>query len=89
MIFVYDPPKRLLNLEKHGLDLQDAETCDWTKAVLTPTYSGARGEERFKAVLPLRGDLVAIVLSPLGREAVSVISMRRASRKERRDYAGR
>ena len=89
MIFVCDPPKRRLNLKTHALDLQDAETCDWTKAVVTPTYEGARGEDRFKAVLPFGDQLVTVVFSPLGSEAVSVISMRRASRKERRDYAGR
>ena len=86
MIFLSDPPKRLKNIENHGFDLDEAADCDWTGAVILPGYPGKRGEERFKAILPHRDDLVVVVFSRLGREAISVISMRRANRKERRHH---
>jgi uncharacterized DUF497 family protein len=45
----------------------------------------ARGE-RYLAVGELRGSLVAVVFRPLGAEALSVISMRPANRKETPAY---
>lgn len=82
MIFTYDPPKRALNIANHGFDLADAGSCDWTNALITPSYGVRLGSARFKAVLPFEGELVAVVFQRLGIEALSVISMRRASRRE-------
>jgi uncharacterized DUF497 family protein len=43
-------------------------------------------QSRLQAIGPLAGRLIAVVFVPLGSEAFSVISMRRASRKERNVY---
>lgn len=80
MKIVYDPPKRLSNLDKHGLDFADLEDGTFFEtAMAIPSHNG-----RFKAVGWL-GDVmvVVVVFKPLGTEALSVISMRPASRKER------
>ena len=87
MNYVWDEPKRLSNLRDHGLDFADAkERFDWERAQITPSYRGKRGEIRFVAVGVLDDGLVTLVFAPLGTEAVSFISLRPASRKERKRY---
>jgi uncharacterized protein len=70
----------------HGLDLADAETFDWEAALVLPGYPGNDRRPRYRAIGRLHGDLVALVFSPLGTEAIAVISLRRASRRERQLY---
>ena len=84
MKVVWDEPKRRGNIEAHGLDLADAEVFDWDTALVVPGHPGRDGRARFRAIGRLGGELVVVVFSPLGTEAISVISMRRASRKERK-----
>ena len=81
-----DEPKRLTNLATHGLDLADAEFFDWETAKVLRGHSGAGGHPRFRGIGRLRNDIVTLVFSSLGTEAVSVISLRRASRVERKLY---
>jgi uncharacterized DUF497 family protein len=83
MRIVWDAPKRRTNFEVHGLDLADAESFDWDTAIIVPGHPGRDNRPRFRAIGWLNDELVTVVFSPLGTEAVSVISMRRASRKER------
>ncbi|HYF88971.1 BrnT family toxin [Azospirillum sp.] len=80
MKIVYDPPKRASNLDKHGLDFADLEDgAFFEDAVVIPSRDG-----RFKAVGWLGAIMVVVVVfKPLGTQALSVISMRPANRKER------
>ena len=87
MKLVWDERKRRSNFIDHGLDFADASDADWEFAIFVPTYPGRRGEPRAVAIMPFRGSLISIVVAPLGREAISLISMRTASRRERRAYA--
>lgn len=87
MKIVWDEPKRQTNLATHGLDLADAESFDWDTALVVPGHAGESGRPRFRAIGWLGNDLVTLVFSPLGAEAISVISLRPASRTERRLYA--
>ena len=64
-------------LRERGLDFADVTAEFLTAAHLT----ASRG--RFKAVGMLRGKPVAVVYARLGSEAVSIVTMRPASRKER------
>lgn len=84
MKIVWDEPKRRTNMATHGLDLADAELFDWDMALVVPGHAGKDGRLRYRAIGRLGNDLVALVFSPLGSEAVSVISLRRASRSERK-----
>lgn len=84
--FVWDEPKRLRNIEIHRLDFEDVVAFEWETAAIAPSYSSRLGRQRFIATGLFRGDLITVVFSPLGAEAYSIISMRRASRKERNDY---
>ena len=79
MKIVWDEPKRLANLDEHGLDFADL-TVEFFEGA---TIYSAKGR-RSIAVGRIEETLViAVVFFPLGSEAVSVISMRPASPKER------
>ena len=79
MRILWDEPKRLSNLDKHRLDLADLSAEFFLEAVVIP----ARGARR-RAIGSLLGSTIVVVFAPLGSEALSVISMRRANRKDRR-----
>ena len=86
MKIVWDEPKRQINIATHGLDLADAELFDWEGAIVVRGHTASDGRPRFRAIGLLGNDLVTLVFSPLGTEAVSVISMRPANRAERKIY---
>ncbi len=78
-MIVWDEPKRLANLAKHGLDFADLTLEFFETARVLDARQG-----RFLAIGEFDGSLiVAVVYRPLGSEALSVISMRRASKTER------
>jgi uncharacterized protein len=79
-----DEPKRQVNIATHGLDLADAESFDWDAALVVPGCSGRGGRPRFRAIGRMGDELVTVVFSRLGAEAISVISLRPASRAERK-----
>jgi uncharacterized DUF497 family protein len=81
MKVVWDEPKRVANLRKHGMDLADAEAFDWNAARIDPVEHG-----RFQAIGWSNGRIISIVFAKRGTEGFSVISMRPASAKERRSY---
>lgn len=79
MKIVWDEPKRQQNIVKHGLDFADLTFEFFLSARVGPAKEG-----RFIAVGELNGQIiVAVVFKPLGSEALSIISMRPAARKER------
>ncbi len=79
-MILWDEAKRISNLNKHGLDFADLTPEFFEGAVVFPSYGS-----RFVAVGELRGEtIIAVVFLPLGTEALSIVSMRLASRKERR-----
>jgi uncharacterized DUF497 family protein len=84
MKIVWDEPKREANIDTHGLDLADAESFDWETAIVVPGHRGKGTRPRFRAVGRLGNELVTLVFSPLGAEAISVVSLRPASRAERK-----
>ena len=86
MKILWDEPKRLANLDKHGLDFADLNETFFDNALVVPSYNKSK---RWVAIgVSIRG-VVVVVFAQLGREGVSVISMRPASRDERSLYAAR
>lgn len=84
MRIVWDEPKRLANLKKHRLDFADLTLEFLAGAILLPAHSG-----RIRAIGLLDDEaVIAVVIRPLGSEAVSVISMRPASKAERSRFDG-
>lgn len=79
MMIVWDEPKRLANLFKHGLDFADVTEEFLADALIVPAKAG-----RFKAAGRLGDGTVVVIFALLGSEAISIISMRPASPAERR-----
>lgn len=79
MLILWDEHKRLANLDKHGLDFAWLGAEFFENAVVVPVRSG-----RLMAVGHFAGRPVAVIFSRLGTEALSIISMRVASIRERR-----
>jgi uncharacterized DUF497 family protein len=79
MVIVWDEPKREQNLAKHGLDFAELDVSFFLSASIRATKAG-----RAIAIGEFQGRIIiAVVFLPLRREAISIISMRPASRKER------
>ena len=83
MKIVWDEPKRLANLEKHGLDFADLNELFFDSALIIPSHSKAR---RWVGIGVNIRAVIVVVFVRLGREGVSVISMRPASKDERKLY---
>ena len=78
MKIVWDEPKRLANLEKRGMDFADLDIEFFNRAVVYPAKLG-----RLMAIAPFGGITISVIFRPLGSEAISVITMRHASKYER------
>ena len=76
---MWDEPKRLANLSKHDLDFHHLDESD---ALVRPTHS-----RRWRAIGMNVHGVIAVIFVALGLEAISVISMRPASKQERKLYA--
>jgi uncharacterized DUF497 family protein len=79
MKIVWDEPKRVANLATHGMDFADLDEVFFATAVVGRAKLG-----RLIAVGRLANGIVTVVFVTLGTEGISVISMRSASRKERK-----
>lgn len=80
MRIVWDERKRTANVDKHAMDFAELDEGFLATAVIQPSYAG-----RYRALGRLAdGRLASMVFRPLGTEAISIISLRPASLKERR-----
>ena len=66
--------------------LQTRDRFVFEDSVIVPSRPEPDGRHRFLSIGPLDGRLVAAVIALLGSEALSLISLRPAGRKERRIY---
>lgn len=79
MIITWDNAKRLANLDKHGMDFAALNVDFFIDSLVIPTRA-----PRFKAIGQHQDlAIIVVIFAPLGTEAVSVISMRPASAKEK------
>jgi uncharacterized protein len=78
MMIVWDEPKRLSNLAKHGLDFADLDEMFFLSSLVVPAK-----ENRHMAIGRLSDGTIAVVFAVLGTQGVSIVSMRPASCKER------
>jgi uncharacterized DUF497 family protein len=84
MRIIYDEAKRQSNIAKHGMDFAALSVEFFLSCHVEPAK-----QERLLAIGMLEGVMViAVVFRPLGTEAISVVSMRRASAKERKSIDG-
>lgn len=78
MIILWDEPKRLQNLASRDLDFAALDADFFENATELTARDGRR-----MAVGRFHGRILAVVFKRLGSEAISVVSMRVANRKER------
>ena len=79
MRITFDESKRQTNLAKHGFDFADLTLSFFEAAVV---FDAA--QDRLMAIGIFQDRIIiAVVFKPLGSEALTIISMRPASRKER------
>lgn len=82
----YDPAKAEANLKKHDVSFADAEGVLQDPLALTVQDPEARGEPRFVSIgLGNAGDRLVVVYTARAG-AYRLISARRATRNERRQY---
>lgn len=78
MKITFDHPKRETTLAARKLDMADLTPAFFEAATIFETR-----DDRLMAIGLFQDTLITVIFKPLGTEAISVISMRRASRKER------
>jgi uncharacterized DUF497 family protein len=89
MRVVWDPAKAKTNFAKHGVHFSDAEVALFDPFGLTSEDLSSLGERRFVTIgTDATGTIVVAVSTPRG-ETVRLISARKATKKERGQYAER
>jgi uncharacterized protein len=78
---IWDEPKRLANLDKHGMNFADLNEKFFDQAFVLP----ASGNRHRAIGVNIHG-VICVVFAYYGKEAISVISMRTASSNERKAY---
>lgn len=77
MRIIWDENKRQSNLEKHGFDFADLPLKFFLNTTYKPVKNG-----RYIVVNIYNGHKITVIFSIYGKEALSIISMRPASKKE-------
>ena len=87
MRIIVPEPKRIANVAKHGIDMNDFEAgFSWERYVVLPAHDSRTGRRR-EMLIGIMGDrTVTAIVSPLGSEALAVISIRPADDRERAAY---
>ena len=81
----WDEAKQRANLRKHGLDFADARAIFAGHTAKIEDFRANYGERRFLSFGLLEGRVVVIAHTERG-DAIRIISMRKASKHERRSY---
>jgi uncharacterized DUF497 family protein len=84
----FDPKKAASNLKKHGVALAEAAGSLLDPLALVREDSGAEGEARFVLVgISAAGRLLTVCYTLRDEETIRLISARKATAKEERQYA--
>jgi hypothetical protein len=86
MDIAFDPAKDHQNLTKHGLSLALAAELEWDLIRVTEDSREAYGEQRWIGFAPI-GRTVYCVVFTEDDNRYRIISLRKATPKEVRDYA--
>ena len=84
MDYEWDEAKRIANLEKHRIDFREMERFDWDST--TSEFDDYYPEPRWSAVGYI-GLTPYYVVYTIRGEKYRIISLRKATRQEVRDYA--
>ena len=90
MRFEWDEARRQTNLAKHGVDFADAAEALLDERAKTIEDPDAEGERRHLTLgLDPTGQVLLVVWTERGEDAIRIVSARRASPGERRAYSTR
>jgi uncharacterized DUF497 family protein len=83
----YDPAKRVANLRKHGVDLEDARPVLFDPCALVREDQDAAEEQRFIAVgLDALGRVLTVIYTYRPPDVIRLISARPATSSEKQAY---
>ena len=85
--FEWDSCKNASNICKHGLDFRDA-LCVFQdqRAIIAYDDAHSGGEDRYRIIGNIRGILVVLLVFTERRTVVRIISARKATRHEVKEY---
>src|SRR5262245_59873848 len=86
MRFEWDDDKQAENLRKHGIDLADAEAIFQHPCLTRLDTREEYGEDRWCSLGMLQGRVVVLVYTERLPDIIRVISLRKATRRERTKY---
>ena len=87
MIIEFDQEKAASNLKKHGVSFDEAATSLLDPMALVREDDDARDEARFVAVgISNAGRLITVCYTLRNKETIRLISARKATTNERRQY---
>ncbi|PYE22594.1 uncharacterized DUF497 family protein [Rhizobium sp. PP-CC-3A-592] len=75
---MWDEPKRIANLQKHGLDFADVADFEWETAFIEASHTN-----RLKAIGYFRDGTAVVIFATLGTEASLIISFVRQDARKR------
>ena len=81
-----DPAKEAINISKHGLSLQEAESLEWDIAFAWEDDRYAYGEMRMVALIPKGMTIYYVVYIDDGSDVLRIISLRKATKMELKFY---
>ena len=89
MRFTFDPDKDATNITKHGLSLSDAALVfDAPDKLTLESFRGDEARLMDVALVEIAGVVLVLVYVMRTSKEVRAISLRRASKQERKLYAG-
>jgi uncharacterized protein len=86
MIFEWDESKNRANIRKHGFDFADAEEMFSGLLIVDSDTREDCGEMRWNGVGVIRGRTAYVVFTEPDQETVRIISLRKATPREREEY---
>ena len=82
----WDDAKNRANIRKHGFDFADAEEIFRGLLLVSPDVREDYGEKRWAGLGLIGGRTVKVVFVELDSETSRIISLRKATRHERKEY---
>lgn len=86
MKFEWDETKNAANIEKHGIDFNDAYELFQGNRVIFPDVRKDYGEERFIAVGRIKNRLMVAAYTQRSPEIIRIISLRKANSREKERF---
>jgi hypothetical protein len=84
MKFEYDPNKSTTNMEKHGIDFEEAQSL-WKDSELVEIPAEAEDEQRFLSIGMIE-DIFWTAVTTIRNGNIRIISVRRSRKNEERLY---